>query len=130
MSFLDSFQRHRKIPNDGNHPILRNTNTFNRQSTKPIQDSILCVSNFHMYMLSNVDATIQAFLCRAKPDPIVLHSYITFSSVCNWKQTFPKAECSFFVITSLFFLFFLGMGGVKSKIRCSKFYEFYLLEKP
>ena len=117
MSFLDSFQRQRKIPNDGNHPILHNTNTFNGQSTKPIQDSMLCVSNFHMYTLSNVDATIQAFLCVAKPDPIVLHSYITFSSVCNWKQTFQSIASKsrmqfFFVITSLFFPFFWGGGGV------------------
>ena len=29
-----------------------------------------------MYMLSSVDATTQAFLFRAKPDPIILHSYI------------------------------------------------------
>ena len=118
MSFLDSFQRHRKIPNDGNHPILRNTNTFNRQSTKPIQD-ILCVSNFHMYMLSNVDATIQAFLCRAKPDPIVLHSYITFSSVCNWKQTFQsiasKSRKQFFLGSRAFFSFFSWDGGCEIK---------------
>ena len=88
-----------------------------------------------MYMLSNVDATIQAFLCRAKPDPIVLHSYITFSSVCNWKQTFQsiasKSRMQFFFCDhEPFFPFFRGMGGVKSKIRCIKFYEFYLLEKP
>ena len=84
----------------------------------------------------NVDATIQAFLCRAKPDPIVLHSYFTFSSVCNSKQTFQsiasKSRVQFFFCDHKpFFSFFLyGMGGVKSKIRCSEFYEFYLLEKP
>lgn len=89
--------------------------TFNRQFTKPKQDSILCVSNFHIYMLSNV-TTIQAFLCLAKPDPIALHSYITFSSVCNWKQTFQSIVSKsrmqfFFVITSFFFPFsFLGWG--------------------
>ena len=115
------------------HSII--LNTFNRQSTKPLQDSILCVSNFHIYMLSNVDATIQAFLCLAKPDPIALHSYITFSSVCNWKQTFQSIASKsrmqfFFVITSFFFLSLFWDGGVKSKIRCSEFHEFYLLEKP
>ena len=85
-------------------------------------------------MLSNVDATIQAFLCRAKPDPIVLHLYITFSSVSNWKQTFQsiasKSRVQFFCDHKPFFSFFFGMGSVKSKIRCSEFYEFYLLEKP
>ena len=72
-----------------------------------------------MYMLSNVDATIQAFLCRAKPDPIVLHLYITFSSVSNWKQTFQsiasKSRVQFFLWSQAFFFLFFRDGECEVK---------------
>ena len=52
LSLLESFQtviKRSRMMLTNQHCIV--INTFNRRSIKPIQDSILCVSNFHMYIL-------------------------------------------------------------------------------
>ena len=108
-----------------NHVIL---SAFNRQSTKTIQDNVLCVSNFHTLMFSNVlkfDAMIQTFFpwpCQILVFSIhsslfdlqllkafALQMFTDFSSVCNWKQI-PQSPTSkmlkgFFCDPS-FFLFY------------------------
>ena len=111
--------------------------TFNRQSTKLKQDSILCVSNFPMNNLkfwcfdSNCSwpLAISQILCF----PFIHHFLTHFvtrqvSSACNWKQTYqsPGSKCrkQSFVITSFFFLL------CELKLCGSEFHEFYLLEKP
>ena len=86
--------------------------TFNRQSTKPKQDSILCVSNFPMNNLkfwcfdSNCSwpLAISQILCF----PFIHHFLTHFvtrqvSSACNWKQTY-QSESSLLWLQAFFFL--------------------------
>ena len=93
-------------------------NPFIRQSTKPIQDSILCVSNLHMYIISNFNASIQAFLCRAKPDPRVFHLYITFF-LCLQLETNRLVYClqKQNVVFCLWSRFFFFWGGGEGEIK-------------
>ena len=106
------------------HIIL---NTFNRQSTRKIQDNFLYARflKFWHYMWTRLK--IRTFLCLAEPDSIFFHWHITcwlavalsncivttwslcknFSSACCWKQTCflpPNAECNLSVY-NFFFLF-------------------------
>ena len=111
--------------------------TFNRQSTKPKQDSILCVSNFPMNNLkfwcfdSNCSwpLAISQILCF----PFIHHFLTHFvtrqvSSACNWKQTYqsPGSKCGkqSFVIASFFFFY-----CVKLELWGNEFHEFYFLKK-
>ena len=91
-------------------------NTFIRQSTKPIQDSILCVSNLHMYIISNFNASIQAFLCRAKPDPRVFHLYITFF-LCLQLETNRLFYCLQKQNVVFFHKLFFFWGGEEGEIK-------------
>ena len=118
---------------------------FKRQSTNQYM-IVSCVYQISVWTRS------QILMLRSKP----FTSASPFYSLCNamifsCKVFFSlhfgnkslsllprRAECSFFVITCFFFcfvfcflllllLFFFG-GGLKLKISCCEFHEFYLLE--
>ena len=128
MSLLECF---RKITERFRNSTSHNIRHF--QSTKPKQDSILCVSNFPMNDLkfwcfdSNLSSSGQARF-------YVFHSYITFW-LTLWRDSFlllaignkpisllaQNAESSLLWSQTFFFFFYC----VKLKLHGSEFHEFY-----
>ena len=128
VSLFESFQkvteRSRMIVTIQNRIIL---NTFSRQPTKKtIQGNIMCVSNFHVHMFTNVlkfwwyDPNLSSpgqatFYCFPFAHHFLAHScimFIEFSSACNWKKTSrspaSKRRTLFFFGIQVSLFFFLG----------------------
>ena len=157
MSFLDSFlkvtKRSRMMVTIQHRIIL---SPFKRQSTNQYK-IVFCVYQISVWTRSQIlMLRSKPFICRAEPDSIVSVRTLLFDSLCNamvlitefssacsletnpsvyylekQNAVFLRSHAFFFVLIFFCLLFFFfGGGGLKFKIRCCEFHEFYLVLMP